>query len=634
MTKEDIIVKLMNPQYKPKGDIEGYPLEIVAEMIYYQVEQGNPFGVAVFENKRSAQKDDLGFDWDKTPDGKDFWQRVLEFPRINKSIRHFYRNLMVTKDSTGRTMSIYEYMLKRYKGIDFEGDIAGFPHRVVAMMMTEQFNQGNPPNLEVFEKNVKTPRSVGGFSWDITPEGDDFWIEVISYKNWEVFDKKYPQTKNPKSNIAMTRDDILIELHSNKYKPKGDLEGLPMEIIASMLYNQALQGNDVDTNVLEQELAHTAKNGGFDWERTTEGKEFWEKVLDPFKVDEGIRALYDKYDRSLSVYQYFVDKIKRNDIEFTGEIESFPTPVVAMMMAEQWNQGKPTNIEVFFKDSEADKAIGGFDWVVSPEGEEFWERVIGNKDFDFFFETYPQIKFDTTKKSISVKDFMKDNKSNLQALERRSKEVFDLTVELLTQLQILEDRKKQAKVEPKAKPTAKVKTKQKVKAKAETKQTGKPKPKDITSEDWNNRSKDSKSIIDGQKYILEMGKNGETQLVPVNVKKSEPKPKKKKTETFELVAISKVVEKDGGDIMNTFYSIEAVDMKVAKSIVTLKWLEEWKTSDFSLVTIMDTTKFQELIKKGEAEGLVQTLDEDVNLDDDDLDFAQGGTTIDLQDLDF
>jgi len=387
----------------------------------------------------------------------------------------------------------------------------------------------------------------------------------------------------------MTRDDILIELHSNKYKPKGDLEGLPMEIIASMLYEQVNQGNPLDVSVFESDRNSGRPNGGFGHLTSSNGKEFWKNVLDPAMGDDGIHDFYDEYDRSLSVYQYFVDKIKRNDIEFTGEIESFPTPVVAMMMAEQWNQGKQQNISAFYKDSEADKAIGGFDWVVSPEGEEFWERVIGNKDFDFFFKTYPQTKFDTTKKDISVKDFMKDNKSNLQALERRSKDVFDLTVELLTQLQILEDRQKQVKVEEKAKPKAKSTTKPKAKPKAKKEE---PKKKTTT-----------------------------------------PKPNKIKAQTFELVAISKVVEKDGGDIMNTFYSVEAVDMKVAKSIVTLKWLEEWKTSDFSLVTIMDTTKFQELIKKGEAEGLVQTLDEDVNLDDDDLDFAQGGK-IDLQDLDF
>jgi len=304
----------------------------------------------------------------------------------------------------------------------------------------------------------------------------------------------------------MTRDDILIELHSNKYKPKGDLEGLPMEIIAIMLFEQVNQGNPLDVSVFESDRNSGSPNGGFTHRVTYLGNEFWKTVLDPAMGDDGIHAFYDEYNRTLNVYQYFVDKIIRNDIEFTGEIESFPTPVVAMMMAEQWNQGKPTNIEVFFKDSEADKTIGGFDWVVSPEGEEFWERVIGNKDFDFFFETYPQTKFDTTKKSISVKDFMKDNKSNLQALERRSKEVFDLTVELLTQLQLLEDRKKQAKVEPKAKPKAKSKAKPKAKKEEPKNKTTTPKPK-------KEKSKPKEVVIEDIDFDdddLDFGKGGTT----------------------------------------------------------------------------------------------------------------------------
>ena len=64
--------------------------------------------------------------------------------------------------------------------------------------------------------------------------------------------------------------------------------------------------------------------------------------------------------------------------------------------------------------------------------------------------------------------------------------------------------------------------------KRQAKASAKKKPKDITSEEWKNKPKDSKSIIDGQKYILQAGAKGQTELVPVNVKKSEPKPKKKK----------------------------------------------------------------------------------------------------------
>ena len=517
MTKEDIIVKLMNSQYEPKGDIDGYPLEIVAEMIYYQVEQGNPFGVAVFENKRTAPKDDLGFDWDKTPDGKDFWQKVLGGDKINKKIRHFYHHLMVTKDSTGRTMSIYENMLNSIKGIDFDGDIAGFPHRVVAMMMTEQFNQGNPPNLEVFEKNVKTSRGDGGFTWNITPEGDDFWIEVITYNNWEVFDKKYAQTKNPKSNTDMRQEEILLDLARQGYDPEGEIKTLPLEIVSQMLYEQVKQGNPLDVSVFEAQSSGGKLNGGFDWEKSDQGRSFWIDVLNERNKETAVRKYYEYNERNIELYCYALDLLiaQNPSLEFKGELSGFPVEVVAMMIAETMNQGGYENYQTLEKDVNI-----GFTWRFSPEGKSFWSKVILDKDFKTFFTEYPDleneckqisnlnaIKSAEIKKDISVKDFMKDNKSNLQALERRSKEVFDLTVELLTQLQILEDRQKQAKVEEKAKPKAKSKAKPKAKKEKPKKKTTTPKPK-------KEKSKPKEIVveeeIDFDDDDLDFGKGGTT----------------------------------------------------------------------------------------------------------------------------
>ena len=143
-----------------------------------------------------------------------------------------------------------------------------------------------------------------------------------------------------------------------------------------------------------------------------------------------------------------------------------------------------------------------------------------DKDFKTFFTEYPDleneckqinnlyaIKSAEIKKDISVKDFMKDNKSNLQALERRSKEVFDLTVELLTQLQILEDRQKQAKVEPKAKPKSKSKAKPKAKKQEPKKKTTTPTPK-------KEKSKPKEIVveeeIDFDDDDLDFGKGGTT----------------------------------------------------------------------------------------------------------------------------
>jgi len=214
MTKADIIVKLRNSIYEPKGDIEGYPLEIVAEMIYNQVKQGNPFGVAVFENRRGTPKDDLGFDWDETSEGKDFWQKVLSGDSLGSKIRHFY-------GTHQRTMAVYEYSLSIIKGIDFDGEIEGFPHEVVAMMMTEQWNQGNQPNIEVFEKEKITGGNNGGFTWGRTPEGEEFWTKVIDDENWVVFYEKYPKEG---STLTLKKDISVKEFMKVNKTTLQDLE--------------------------------------------------------------------------------------------------------------------------------------------------------------------------------------------------------------------------------------------------------------------------------------------------------------------------------------------------------------------------------------------------------------------------
>ena len=72
--------------YEPKGDLIGFPKEIIARMLECQVEQGNPRNVTVFEEKMSAGMDIKGFAWDKTKEGWYFWGNVIS----NKNFNHFF----------------------------------------------------------------------------------------------------------------------------------------------------------------------------------------------------------------------------------------------------------------------------------------------------------------------------------------------------------------------------------------------------------------------------------------------------------------------------------------------------------------------------------------------------------------
>ena len=304
----------------------------------------------------------------------------------------------------------------------------------------------------------------------------------------------------------MRQEEILLDLVRQGYEPEGDIKLFPLEIVSQMLYEQVKQGNPLDVSVFERSKNKSKPSGGFTHRDSDQGEAFWTEVLGVGNKETVIRKYYEYNARNIELYCYALDLliVQNPSLQFKGQISDFPIEVIAMMVAENINQGAyVTSYEILEKDIDL-----GFTWRFSPEGYSFWSKVIMDKDFKIFFTEYPDLENEckqirnlnvtpkAPKKDISVKDFMKDNKSNLQALERRSKEVFDLTVELLTQLQILEDRQKQAKVEEKAKPKAKSKTKPKAKKEEPKKKTTTPTPKKETKKKTVKPTKPIVDIID------------------------------------------------------------------------------------------------------------------------------------------
>ena len=59
------------------GRIAGIPLEVVKLMMHYQVLQGNPESVEVFQLRLDAPKDRGGFMWSATAEGTPFWSKII-----------------------------------------------------------------------------------------------------------------------------------------------------------------------------------------------------------------------------------------------------------------------------------------------------------------------------------------------------------------------------------------------------------------------------------------------------------------------------------------------------------------------------------------------------------------------------
>ena len=79
--------------------------------------------------------------------------------------------------------------------LDMKGNLEGFPVGVVIRMMEEQEKQGNEPNVTVFQKDSTSgaDENGGGFTWNNSIEGFNFWDDVIGAWDFETFFKRYPE---------------------------------------------------------------------------------------------------------------------------------------------------------------------------------------------------------------------------------------------------------------------------------------------------------------------------------------------------------------------------------------------------------------------------------------------------------
>ena len=104
-----------------------------------------------------------------------------------------------------------EFNLENYEP---KGDLVGFPKEIITRMLDCQQEQGNKRDVSVFEKNIIAGKNPKGFSWFFTKEGIDFWDEVISNKNFNVFFEKYPKKEDTSQEFKV--GDKVIDIISGQ----------------------------------------------------------------------------------------------------------------------------------------------------------------------------------------------------------------------------------------------------------------------------------------------------------------------------------------------------------------------------------------------------------------------------------
>lgn len=116
---------------------------------------------------------------------------------------------------------------------DLIKQLEGFPIRIVEKMLERQVQQGNLENVCIFQNYSSADKSMSGFNWANTPEGSDFWCEVIHQHNFKLFFKKYPELNNEVwiKGVEHKGHEIIAELEKRGGVNRHHLEGERNDLI-------------------------------------------------------------------------------------------------------------------------------------------------------------------------------------------------------------------------------------------------------------------------------------------------------------------------------------------------------------------------------------------------------------------
>ena len=104
------------------------------------------------------------------------------------------------------------------------------PVEIQERMLDEQVRQGNKRDAKVFEVDTSAGGSDGGFVWEDSVEGYDFWEEIIRSGDFAVFYEKYPKRPALKViplHIKVVDSKDLLEEIAEKLLMKWHDEGRP-----------------------------------------------------------------------------------------------------------------------------------------------------------------------------------------------------------------------------------------------------------------------------------------------------------------------------------------------------------------------------------------------------------------------
>ena len=115
---------------------------------------------------------------------------------------------------------------------DLIGDLKDFPIEVVEKMLDYQYKQMGKKDISVFQNDRYGGKVDKGFVWGNTIEGHNFWRDVISRKEFDVFFRRYPKLKAVYIRGDVTNaKNVIKELESRGGINKYDYTGSANEML-------------------------------------------------------------------------------------------------------------------------------------------------------------------------------------------------------------------------------------------------------------------------------------------------------------------------------------------------------------------------------------------------------------------
>ena len=144
---------------------------------------------------------------------------------------------------------------------------------------------------------------------------------------------------------------------------------LPEEIQKVIALRVVEQGNVYNPNTA---VRKDADSGGFVWEKSVEGYDFWRAIL----FDNNFDIFYEKYPPSVTVVE---------ELSVYGDFPEEIQEIIKLRVEEVGNMYRK-NTDIRNTDTEP----GGFSWGHTVEGYNFWQDVLSYKNFKLFYEKYPK----------------------------------------------------------------------------------------------------------------------------------------------------------------------------------------------------------------------------------------------------